>query len=155
MLYVPQFIGLFHRPLRDNALYPPAETDEATLIRRLEGWRFCTHNAAISLQGQSGERGGALSGGQVQKLELARLCAVKTPILILDESTSALDAASEADVISTLRARASGRLLTLVTHKRNLAATADHVIFVAAGQIPASRNHQALMANPAYRSLWT
>lgn len=157
VLYVPQMITLFNRPLRENALYPPTAQTEAGLISLLADWRFHDTGEMIDLSRLAGESGERLSGGQLQKLELARIAGIQVPALILDESTSALDPASEVDVVETLRRRMAGRTtLIVVTHRLGLAEIADHVLLVKAGKLVRQGTHAQLMADSAaYRRLWT
>jgi ABC-type bacteriocin/lantibiotic exporter with double-glycine peptidase domain len=82
----------------ENILYPPTNQQISDVEELLHVWRF--HGRKTDrLRYELGEQGERLSGGQIQKLELARLAGVDVPVLILDESTSALDPRSEADVI--------------------------------------------------------
>ena len=103
-----------------------------------------------------GEQGERLSGGQIQKLELARLAGVDVPVLILDESTSALDPRSEADVIMQLQRRASSATLLMITHRLATAKAADEVLFMRDGQLADSGPHEELLRRcTAYRNLWS
>lgn len=156
VLYVPQMITLFNRSLRENALYPPTAQTEAGLISLLADWRFHDTEEMVDLSRLAGESGERLSGGQLQKLELARIAGIQVPALILDESTSALDPASEVDVIDTLRRRMAGRTtLIVVTHRLGLAEIADRVLLVKAGKLVRQGTHEQLMADSAaYRRLW-
>lgn len=155
VLYVPQRIGLFNRTLKDNALYPPGRQSEAQLLRRLQEWAFYDDGRAIDLDIQVGEHGERLSGGQVQKLELARLAGAHVPVLVLDESTSALDVSSELRALQVLRETSPQTLLVLITHKAHLAALADQVLYLSEGRLVGSGRHAALLgAYPSYRSLW-
>ncbi len=103
-----------------------------------------------------GEQGERLSGGQIQKLELARLAGVRVPAIILDESTSALDPRSEANVIDTLMRRFEGKTtVILITHRPRLAETADQVLFMQSGRLVAAGGHRELLrACPDYSALW-
>lgn len=154
VLYVPQTLSLFNRTLRENALYPPAALEAASLAQRLQSWRFNAGGEPIDLDEEVGQAGGRLSGGQIQKLELARVCTVESQVLILDETTSALDPISEMEILRTLRARFAGRLLVLVSHRRTVAESADRVVFLQSGRLAGVGRHASLMTNPAYRALW-
>ena len=154
VLYVPQHVGLFNRSLAENGLYPPSWGNEAALKTRLLQWSFHQDGHPVSLGAAAGEDGDRLSGGQIQKLELARLCSVDTPVLILDESTSALDRASEHHVLRTLREQHRGRLLILITHRRQVAASADLVLLLDAGRLIACGSHERLLRRRDYRRLW-
>ncbi|MDC7693526.1 ABC transporter ATP-binding protein [Asticcacaulis sp. DXS10W] len=156
VLYVPQFITFLNRTLRDNALYPPTTTTEADLVALLAQWCFYEAGRKLDLATPVGELGERLSGGQIQKLELARVAGIKVPVLILDESTSALDPASEARILSDLRQSFEGRTtLVMVTHRLRLAQTADHVLFMKGGRLEAFGRHLDLVESvPAYAQLW-
>lgn len=154
--YVPQFIGLFNRSLRDNGLYPPTTTTKAEMTDRLQSWRFTDSGAAIDLEQTVGEQGARLSGGQIQKLELARLCGVQAPVLILDESTSALDPVSEQQIIGDLRQSRPDTTLVLITHRQALARTADIVLFLKAGRLVDTGSHAELLDRcEDYRRYWS
>lgn len=156
VLYVPQFIGLFNRSLMDNALYPPTTLAERDLAALLVDWRFYEAGREIDFAIQLGEQGERLSGGQIQKLELARLAGVRVPAVILDESTSSLDPRSEADVIATLRRKyGDATTLIMITHRPGLVRTADQVLFMQAGDLVGAGRHNELLArSEEYRQLW-
>lgn len=157
VLYVPQHLGLFNRTLRANALYPPTARSEAELAQTLTNWGFYEDGRPIDFDLLVGEQGERLSGGQVQKLELARLIGVDVPAVILDESTSSLDVRSEGRAISSLRASFPGRTtLILVTHRERLAREADQVLFLSGGRLAGLGPHPALLAErDDYARLWT
>ena len=156
VLYVPQYIGLFNRSLRSNALYPPSELTVDELTDLLNAWGFYDGRRPVDVDLLVGEQGERLSGGQIQKLELARLAGVRAPVMILDESTSQLDGPSEASAIATLRERFRGdTTLLLVTHRQRLVETADLVLFVQNGRLAGAGKHGELAAQvPAYARLW-
>jgi len=157
VLYVPQFIGLFNRSLASNGLYPPTSLAEVELATLLNEWSFHEGDRPVNLDIGVGEQGERLSGGQIQKLELARLTGIARPVLILDESTSALDPASEALVVLDLQRRiGEGMTLVMVSHHVQLARQADRVIFLSAGGVAADGRHDDLLRSSlAYASLWT
>lgn len=157
VLYVPQYIGLFARSLRSNALYPPTTQTEGELSQLLSDWAFYDGGRAVDLDLMVGEQGERLSGGQIQKLELARLAGVSVPVMILDESTSSLDGISEARAIVTLRARLGEQTtLVLITHRPGLVEAADQVLYLRGGCLAAAGRHCALMASDdAYRAFWS
>ncbi|MCR6659746.1 MAG: ABC transporter ATP-binding protein/permease [Asticcacaulis sp.] len=157
ILYVPQFIGLFNRTLGENAQYPPSVQSQADLASLLTEWRFHEAGRQVDFSASVGEQGERLSGGQVQKLELARLVGVKVPAIILDESTSALDTGSEAAAISSLRAaHGCSSTLLIITHELNLAESADEVLFMSAGRLLGHGGHSELLSIlPEYADLWS
>jgi len=151
VLYTPQATSLFNRTLRENALYPPTRTSEAELARVLSDWGFYESGRPINFDLAVGEQGARLSGGQAQKLELARLCGVAAPAVILDETTSALDLESEARAIRTLRDRYQGRTtLILITHRVGIVREADTVLFLEQGQLGAGTHKFLLRESRAY-----
>lgn len=156
LLYVPQTVSLLNRSLLANALYPPTSQTEAELERLLTEWRFYDPARAIDFTAPVGEQGEHLSGGQRQKLELARLARVQVPVLILDESTSALDPVSEAEIIRTLRSGyRDTTTLVLITHRVDLAEAADQVIFMKNGTVQRTGTHESLLKDSAaYQKLW-
>jgi ATP-binding cassette subfamily B protein len=154
-LYVPQFIGLFNRSLGANALYPPSTNTAARLIKLLTKWKFHEDRRAIDISGMVGEQGERLSGGQVQKLELARIMGMKMPVIILDESTSALDHRSEETIMRDLLDRFRGKTtLIVITHRLSLAEGADHVLVLKGGELVGFGRHIDLIHNcPDYVEL--
>ncbi|WP_443749494.1 ABC transporter ATP-binding protein [Asticcacaulis solisilvae] len=155
VLYVPQRTSLFNRDLRANLLYPPCDHDEAAALDILRSWGFQDGGRPIDPGLKVGEGGSALSGGQAQKLELARLLGVRKPCLVLDESTSALDPQSETRVIVDLRRGLGiGTTLILVTHRLAVAQDADQVVWMQDGHVAGVGGHHELMAHPEYKLLW-
>ncbi len=156
VLYVPQFVGLFNRSIAENALYPPTHHSEVELRQLLEAWQFHEPGRAVDLAAMVGEQGERLSGGQIQKLELARVIGIDAPVIILDESTSALDPSAEEDVIATLRRRFAGKTtLVMITHRQGVVAKADQVLFMRASALYRQGAHAQLLADSAaYSGLW-
>ena len=104
-----------------------------------------------------GERGVKLSGGQAQRLAIARAFLKDPPILILDEATSDLDAESEFLVQQALSELMRGRTVLVIAHRLATVKHADRVVVVHAGRIAEMGNHDELMARPdgIYRRLAT
>jgi ATP-binding cassette, subfamily B, bacterial len=101
-----------------------------------------------------GERGVSLSGGQRQRVALARALIRRPSLLILDDTTSALDPATEATVLERLRSSLSEATVLLVASRPSTIALADEVVFVEAGRVSAHGVHADLMASsPSYRRL--
>jgi ABC-type multidrug transport system fused ATPase/permease subunit len=102
------------------------------------------------------ERGRSFSGGQRQRLVLARVLAADPEILILVEPTSAVDAHTEARVADRLRAHRAGRTTVVTTSSPLLLDRADNVAFLKDGVVVAFGSHRELLARvPAYRALVT
>ena len=93
-----------------------------------------------------GERGATLSGGQAQRLSIARALLKDAPILILDEPTSALDAETEALLLSALKRLVAGRTTFIIAHRLSTIRHADQIILLDNGRIAESGRHQQLLA---------
>nr|MBA2396490.1 ATP-binding cassette domain-containing protein [Ktedonobacteraceae bacterium] len=101
-----------------------------------------------------GERGTRLSGGQVQRLSLARAFLKDAPILIVDEATSTLDIESEARVFQTIDKVLKDRMVLIIAHRLNTIQDADQIIVLQEGRIAASGTHQSLLlSSPLYQNL--
>ncbi|HUS43704.1 MAG TPA: ABC transporter ATP-binding protein [Ilumatobacteraceae bacterium] len=101
-----------------------------------------------------GERGISLSGGQRQRLALARALVRQPSLLVLDDTTSALDPATEALILERLRSRLSGSTILMVASRPSTIALAGDVVFVAGGRIAAHGTHDELLeSTSAYREL--
>jgi len=104
---------------------------------------------------QLGERGSGVSGGQRQRLCLARMVLQNPSLLILDEATSALDAETEREVFSNLRERFAGRTVLFITHRLTTLGDADRILFMEKGQIIEDGRHEELLrAGGSYATLY-
>lgn len=101
-----------------------------------------------------GERGTRLSGGQVQRLSLARAFLKDAPLLILDEATSTLDTESEARVLAALDTLMQGRMVLIIAHRLNTIRSADQILVLKEGNVIDSGTHTTLMqTSKAYQQL--
>jgi len=111
-------------------------------------------NLELGLDTSMGERGTSLSGGQRQRIALARAIAHARPVLLLDDTTSALDPATEAQVVDNLRKFAVEQTVLIVASRPSTIALADEVLFIADGQISDRGTHESLLIQSAkYREL--
>src|SRR5881409_2873003 len=102
-----------------------------------------------------GERGVRMSGGQRQRLAIARVLLRDPRVMILDEATSALDSETEAGIVETLHEVAKGRTTISITHRLTLAAGADIIYVIDHGQLVEQGSHTSLMqAGGLYQKLY-
>jgi ATP-binding cassette subfamily B protein len=95
-----------------------------------------------------------LSGGEIQRLGLARALAHEARLVILDDATSSLDTATEAQIAAALTATMEGRTRLIVTHRLATAARADLVAWLDGGSVRACAPHRDLWSDPAYRAIF-
>jgi ATP-binding cassette, subfamily B, bacterial RamA/AmfB len=95
-----------------------------------------------------------LSGGERQRLGIARAIAADARVLVLDDATSSLDTATEAQVNSAIRALRAGRTTLIVAHRASTAARADVVVWLHEGRVRALAPHGRLWLDPAYRAIF-
>lgn len=102
-----------------------------------------------------GEGGGTLSGGQRQRIAIAQALLMRPSVLILDDATSALDSATEARVIASLKRGMHGGTLILISHRASMVRHADEVLLLHDGRIVDRGSHDALCAGqPLYREVF-
>ena len=124
---VPQEPALFSGSLKENVRVgrPDASEEELRHAAQLAG---CADFAGEHWERDVGERGLQLSGGQKQRVALARVLLRQTPIVLLDEFSSALDTALEERLFDSLRETLKGRTLLLITHRTSALALVDRVV---------------------------
>lgn len=154
---VPQEVVLFNDTLRFNLAYAhPNASDEEIMIAagRAQLGDFIDSLPA-GLDTRVGERGLKLSGGEKQRVGVARAILSDPPILILDEATSSLDSGTEEEVQHALREAARGRTTLAVAHRLSTIAGADFILVLDDGRIIEQGAHDALIAaNGVYAELW-
>jgi ATP-binding cassette subfamily B protein len=102
-----------------------------------------------------GERGLKLSGGEKQRVAIARTLVKNPPILILDEATSALDSRTEAEIQKTIEAIERGRTTIVIAHRLSTVVDADRIVVLEAGEITESGTHAELLrAGGLYAEMW-
>lgn len=135
--YVSQELSLLHAPLRENiCLGDESLTDEDVAHAvKLAGLNDFIAGLPQGLDTSAGEMGARLSGGQRQRIALARALVSRPDILILDEVTSALDPATEAEIVSNIRSLAHEFTIIVITHRDAWVDVADRLYEVADGRV--------------------
>ena len=154
---VPQDTVLFNDTIRYNIAYGRDEATEAEVIAAARAAQL--HDFIMRLpQGYDttvGERGLKLSGGEKQRVGIARTLLKNPPILMLDEATSALDTETERDIQNALEAMGRGRTVITIAHRLSTIADADRIVVLEYGQVVEEGTHEALLAREGrYWHLW-
>lgn len=154
--WVPQRPHLFAASVAENIrLARPGASDAAVVAAARQAQ---VHDVIAQLpqgyQTPIGEGGIALSGGQAQRIALARACLRRAPLLLLDEPTASLDAHSEGLVQTALADLARGATLVVIAHRLDTVRKADRILLLEDGRLGAQGPHPALLATSAtYRRL--
>ena len=139
---------LFHASIRENIAYGKPEAAQAEILRAAE---LADADEFISRLPNGydtiiGERGDTLSGGQRQRIAIARAIIRNTPILLLDEPSSGLDAASEQMVFEALERLMKGKTTLVIAHRLATVRRADVILVLNEGRIVESGKHEQLLA---------
>ncbi|AGZ35355.1 MULTISPECIES: ABC transporter ATP-binding protein [Pseudomonas] len=134
---VSQDIVLFRGTLAQNLAYgvPEASREELERVVRLARLDSLVDSLPLGLDGLLGERGQQLSGGQKQRIAIARAVLQAPAILVLDEATSAVDEATEREVIAAIDQLFAGRTRILISHRASTLADADLHLYLDDGQL--------------------
>jgi ATP-binding cassette, subfamily B, bacterial HlyB/CyaB len=155
---VPQENFLFSGTIRDNISIarPRASFDKIVQAAQLAGAEEFIERLPRGYDTPVEEGAVNFSGGQRQRLAIARALLVDPPILIFDEATSALDAESEAIVNASLMRIAQNRTVIIITHRLSSLAMADSILVLERGRFYDIGRHEELMVNcDIYQSLWS
>jgi ATP-binding cassette subfamily B protein len=145
---VTQDAHLFHESIGANLRYGRPEATEAELWTALEAAQIADLVASLpdGLETVVGDRGYRLSGGEKQRLAIARLLLKAPSVVILDEATAHLDSESEVAVQRALAAALAGRTSIVIAHRLSTVREADRILVVSAGRIAESGRHEELLA---------
>ncbi len=154
---VPQDTVLFNDTVRYNIRYgrwdaTDAEVEEAARLAQIDAFIRAT---PLGYETEVGERGLKLSGGEKQRVAIARTILKGPPILLLDEATSALDSHTEKDIQDALDRVAKYRTTLVIAHRLSTVVGADEIIVLDQGRIVERGAHAALLAQGGlYASMW-
>jgi ATP-binding cassette subfamily B protein/subfamily B ATP-binding cassette protein MsbA len=148
---------IFPLTIRENIAYgrPAASTEEIVAAATAANAHEFITRLPDGYDTEVGERGGTLSGGEKQRLSIARAFLKDAPVLILDEPTSALDARTESSLLQALERLMEGRITFVVAHRLSTIRRADQVVVLHHGEVIERGSHQELVAaNGAYADLY-
>jgi subfamily B ATP-binding cassette protein MsbA len=135
--YVEQDPFLFHATIEENVRYGAEGVTRDDVLAALRTVRLDAFVDSLpgGLDTLVGERGATISGGQRQRLAIARALVRKPQLLILDEPTSALDPATERDVVEAIEAASSDRTVIVIAHRMGTIERADYVLHLESGRV--------------------
>ena len=146
--WLPQRPHLFHGTVLDNLRLARPEASDSDIERAIvlaHADQF-VRTLPGGLRAEVGEGGSRLSGGEAQRIALARAFLKDAPLLVLDEPTSHLDPENDALVSDAVRELARGRTVLLIAHRLTAVARADHVVVLSGGRVAEQGTHAALTA---------
>ncbi|MEL0103020.1 MAG: ABC transporter ATP-binding protein/permease [Gammaproteobacteria bacterium] len=154
---VPQDTVLFNDTIYYNISYgnPEASHDEIINAAKIAGIHDFIESIPDKYQTIVGERGLKLSGGEKQRVAIARTVLKNPSIFFFDEATSALDSSTEKDIIENLNNISEGKTTLIIAHRLSTVSKADNIIVIDKGEIVEEGNHPTLLAKKGlYSSMW-
>ena len=148
---------LFSRSLRENIKFgrQSASDEQMFLSSRDASVHHTIQSFSKGYETIIGERGVSLSGGQKQRVTLSRTLLQETPILVLDDTLSAVDSATERKIIQALHRKQGEQTLLIITHRISVCREADRILVLQDGRLSAQGHHDQLIEQPGfYRDLW-
>ncbi len=154
---VPQDTVLFNDTIRYNISYgrPGASEDEIKKAARMSSIDKFIEKLSDGYDTKVGERGLKLSGGEKQRVAIARTILKDTPILLFDEATSALDSETEQEILKSLKDVSQGRTTLVIAHRLSTVVSADEIIVLDHGKVMERGKHADLLKhNGIYAQMW-
>jgi ATP-binding cassette subfamily B protein len=145
---VPQEAHLFHDTIRANLLYARPDATEPELREACEAARIWDLISSLpdGLDTVGGDRGYRFSGGEKQRIALARLLLKEPPVVVLDEATAHLDSESEVEIQQALKTALAGRTSLVIAHRLSTIREADQILVIDAGRVSQRGTHDELLA---------
>ena len=145
---VPQQVNLFSGTIRENLLLADPGAKDAALLEALEeaGLGAFIRSQSKGLDSDVGNAGSSLSGGQRQKMGIARALLSKAEYMIFDEATSSVDPQSEKEIWKTIGHLAESRTLIIISHRMSSVQNADCIYVLRDGRVAQHGTHEVLMA---------
>ena len=154
---VPQDAILFNDSIRDNLKYGKTDVSDEKMFEVLKKSRleYLIEKMPEGLDTVIGEKGGRISGGEKQRIAVARALLKDSPILILDEATSSLDAESEKLLRDAMAELLYGRTALIIAHRLSTVINADRIIVLSEGKIVEMGTHEMLLSRGGlYKKLY-
>jgi ATP-binding cassette subfamily B protein len=155
---VPQDSVLFNETLAYNIAYGAEGADQAAIEQAARDAALMPLIGRLpeGFATMVGERGLKLSGGEKQRVAIARTLVKNPPILLLDEATSALDTRTEQEILGTLKRLEEGRTTIAIAHRLSTIADADNILVLDHGRLAESGTHAGLLAKGGlYAEMWS
>jgi ATP-binding cassette subfamily B protein len=155
--YVSQDNYLFNRTVRENIRMgrQSATDQDVEAVSKASGCDTFIRNLENGYDTVAGGGGGHLSGGEKQRISIARAMLKNAPIIIMDEATASIDPENEAEIQKALSVLTKGKTLIVIAHRLSTIAEADKIIVVKDGKIEASGTQQQLLkTSQVYASMW-
>ncbi|KAJ9610857.1 hypothetical protein H2200_005634 [Cladophialophora chaetospira] len=154
---VPQSPVVFNMSILENIRYPDIDCTDEEAIEACKA--AALHDKIMSFtkgyQEMVGERGTKLSGGELQRLAIARAILKKANILLLDEATSSIDSVTEKKIQASIRQLCAGKTAFVIAHRLSTILHADHILVIRDGQVVETGTHESLIKQDgAYNELW-
>lgn len=144
---VPQDVILFNDTIRNNLKYGKIDVSEEKLLEvlRKSHLEYLIERMPEGLDTRIGEKGGRISGGEKQRIAIARALLKDSPILILDEATSSLDAEAEKLLQDAMGELLRGRTAVIIAHRLSTVINADRIVVLSGGKIIERGTHESLL----------
>jgi len=155
--WVSQSPHIFHKSIHENIAIAKENSSEDEIIEAAK--KALIHEWIVKLKGGyqtiAGERGATLSGGEIQRIALARAFLKNSPILLMDEPTSSIDSIYEKELISSINKLSKDKTIVIVTHRLSTIVNADKIIVLDKGKIIGEGTHASLLeSNSKYQNLY-